>query len=445
MSKIKIRIDKDGTIIREKIEDSHSTSEINAPKKSNTFRRKIAITVLVTILAIISIAFIVYGVSKQREKSIETNNNLIEENVTQETNVIVESVTQETTVSKSEVQENISNEETTEMKTIVTYPEGLRGLGGSIFIVNLDGGNCHELTPGGGPIWSPDGKNIVFGGYSLELWVAKVDGSSITYLTTGDYPSWSPDSKYIVVTDFGNVDERGVYVISVDGGKPVKIYNENDYGPDYAIWLPNENKIFVSTYYGNILINPDGSNLIKLNGDGYLSPNGKKFLFYGGTNIITTNLDGSDLKKIVEVDIIGMDNYQWSPDGSKICYTSFTDNQSICIINSDGTNKVVISSDKNFSSEFYWAPDSSKILINIEENWEIVNSDGTNLIKIADDSKENPEFSPDSKKIAFDGYEGNTPYLYIIYSDGSKTIKLSEANGYNPQWSPDGSKIIFTR
>ena len=68
-----------------------------------------------------------------------------------------------------------------------------------------------EKDSGGGPLWSPDGKWLVFEGHQAEkggLFVARPDGSELTYLAasqgtnsplpgTGKDFTWSPDGKQL--------------------------------------------------------------------------------------------------------------------------------------------------------------------------------------------------------------------------------------------------------
>jgi TolB protein len=87
----------------------------------------------------------------------------------------------------------------------------------AIFVMNLDGGNLHQVSfpPDGAvdvsPVYSPDGTKIVFASSridpgSLDLFVMNADGSGITAIATGltvggcssgncVEPSWGPDPE----------------------------------------------------------------------------------------------------------------------------------------------------------------------------------------------------------------------------------------------------------
>lgn len=77
-----------------------------------------------------------------------------------------------------------------------------------VFIMNSDGSNQHQLTPGGGnsqgPSFSPDGQWVTFTSYfdrfndihGCEIYILRVDGTDLRRLTDNDYcdyqPRWGP-------------------------------------------------------------------------------------------------------------------------------------------------------------------------------------------------------------------------------------------------------------
>jgi hypothetical protein len=71
----------------------------------------------------------------------------------------------------------------------------------------------------------------------------------------------------------------------------------------------------------------------------------------------------------------------------------------------------------------------------------VANADGTNVVALTPqlDDAQNPSWSPDGTKIAFD-----TPYaLCTINSDGTGLTQIPGAYGYNPSFSPDGTQLVF--
>jgi Tol biopolymer transport system component len=110
-------------------------------------------------------------------------------------------------------------------------------IGGSLWVVDVDGSNAHRLeTPGTKPgwwaRWSPDGTKILFATERLQptgaLWTIGPDGSGLTKVfedaegrfATG--PTWSPDGRQILFTlnptrDSFVHDPNALYVIDADG------------------------------------------------------------------------------------------------------------------------------------------------------------------------------------------------------------------------------------
>ncbi len=103
------------------------------------------------------------------------------------------------------------------------------GLGNDpdIFLMNADGSNPVDLTPGTAddntPSFSPDGQRIAFArdtGSSFDIWVMNVDGSGATDLTSSLpteelEPAFSPDGKRIAFTSGAMATD--VWVMNADG------------------------------------------------------------------------------------------------------------------------------------------------------------------------------------------------------------------------------------
>jgi Tol biopolymer transport system component len=104
----------------------------------------------------------------------------------------------------------------------------------ALFIVDVDGSELRQLTPwslnaGGRPDWSPDGSQILFRTISLSnrhhgnLYTIRPDGTGLRQLTHYPAPktvlngSFSPDGKWIAFSRFSSEPYPAVYVMRADG------------------------------------------------------------------------------------------------------------------------------------------------------------------------------------------------------------------------------------
>lgn len=230
------------------------------------------------------------------------------------------------------------------------------------------------------------------------------------------------------------------------------------------------------------VINPDGSNLIKLENEitpkysPSWSPDGKKIAFSTDDNdsasIYIMNADGSNPTKLISTtDISTYDGATsdwgfaggpfWSPDGTKIafrvdyyigcCFSSAY----IHVVNADGSNWVGSTAFPTWE-RFAWSPDSQKIAFGSscgDRGICVMNADGTNLINLTKSSASDgwPSWSPDGKKIAFSSNRNGLQDIFVMNADGTNLVDLTNNNNaadggpeFGPIWSPDGEKIVFS-
>ena len=197
------------------------------------------------------------------------------------------------------------------------------------------------------------------------------------------------------------------------------------------------------------VMNIDGSGLKKLDewdlihASGTIEewdPDGKKILYtiYNWEDdtkeLWVVNSDGTGKKRIAEYVAEHSSVSLWSPDGSKIAFESRYYGEGICVVNSDGSNKTLITKYGILRS---WSSDGKKIIFSTEDNlWEIDLDSGIfkniyNGFGI---------ISPDRSKIA----SRNSHGIWISNIDGSN---LKQLKYYNPVmypcWSPDSKRIAF--
>jgi TolB protein len=100
-----------------------------------------------------------------------------------------------------------------------------------------------------------------------------------------------------------------------------------------------------------------------------------------------------------------------------------------------------------------WSPDGRRIAFEgvRDGNSEIyvVNADGSGQRRLTRNDVRDfgPAWSPDGRKIVFGRQRGRKPEVYVMNADGSAQRNLTRNAGRDlaPAWSPDGRKIAFVR
>lgn len=226
----------------------------------------------------------------------------------------------------------------------------------------------------------------------------------------------------------------------------------------YAIAYSYNNDIHLSDAAGKSKIkitNYDGGN-----GYSAWSPDGKRIAFYSKYDdrktwsIHTMNADGTERKRLTNLQYAWDNSPTWSPDGSKIAFarayrdSSEVGHYEIWIMNADGTDQRKINGLEGggpyFTRDgkilFHSQPGPSEICI--------ANMDGSNLTRLTNNEAEewHPELSPDGKQVAFMSDRDGNHEIYVMQLDGSeqKRLTFNEVDDWYPSWSPDGSQLIFS-
>ena len=244
--------------------------------------------------------------------------------------------------------------------------------GFQIFVMNLDGGHQHSLTPepkvlmGEGrysnldPTWSPDGQRIAFtrldradSGVSDEIWMMNATGGH-KHRVTGpgyhasprDQPDWSPDGRQILFqfgTTMAACATLEIAVIAADGSGE-RILTNNGVCDYVGPWSPDGRQIaFTSDRAGAsevYVMSPDGSGQRRLTHGGGTapawSPDGHTIAYAGGHGgIYLIDVGGTHQRRLTRIG----EHPAWSPDGRKIAYTH---EETLHVIDADGHNPRVI-------------------------------------------------------------------------------------------------------
>ena len=142
----------------------------------------------------------------------------------------------------------------------------------------------------------------------------------------------------------------------------------------------------------------------------------------------------------------------WSPDGSRIAFTSYREHQQGLFLLDTATGKVrqIIAQDGlNYGAD--WHPDGKELLVSLSQggNPEIyrVTPEGQIIkrLTVAKSIEISPSWSPGGRDLVFTSDRTGTPQLYIVDSEGAGRRRLTFEGRYNDSavWSPRGDKIAY--
>ncbi|MBS4097588.1 MAG: Tol-Pal system protein TolB [Sulfuricella sp.] len=143
----------------------------------------------------------------------------------------------------------------------------------------------------------------------------------------------------------------------------------------------------------------------------------------------------------------------WSPDGTRLAYTSFESKKPVVYVQSLLTGKrSVVAQFKGNNVTPAWSPDGQKLAIALSKDGHAlqiytINADGSGVKRLtySNGSDSAPSFSPDGKSIVFTSDRGGSPQIYRIAADGGDAARLTFDGNYNTnaRFAPDGKSFVF--
>ena len=202
-------------------------------------------------------------------------------------------------------------------------------MSGSIWKVRVQGGDAYELTANptydSSPTWSPDGRWIAYTAdqdyRSVNLRVLDTHTGESSWLTEGDHlnldPVWSPDGSALLYVSTAPDGWYNVYSIPVENGvpgQPVKLTEDHAYA--------NERLYFgAQDLHIQPTISPDGNEMILVSNRGISLGSGALWRAPIRSDAM------SAATRILREETLYRTRPQWSPDGTRILYSSHRGSQ----------------------------------------------------------------------------------------------------------------------
>jgi dipeptidyl aminopeptidase/acylaminoacyl peptidase len=278
------------------------------------------------------------------------------------------------------------------------------------------------------PRISPDGTRVAYtvGEVKMEkdkewktvtqVWVVSARGGNAMQFTRGEKsstaPEWSPDGRMIAfLSDREKDGERQVWMMIADGGEAWAVTTHKG-GVSGFRFSPDGKQLLLSAADQP---NKDEEDRKKIKDDTIVIDRDIKM-----THLWLWDIEKKEDKRLTEGDFTVSDP-QWSPDGTRITYTTRPTPKADDGSLSDVWIMTIASGDKK----------------KLEENA---------------GSSDNARWSADGKWIAYTGIPDtgggvSTSFLYLMSAAGGTPKELTtkfDLSVGTPVWSPDGKKIYFS-
>jgi Tol biopolymer transport system component len=263
---------------------------------------------------------------------------------------------------------------------------------------------------------------------------------------------FSPDGKAVIFQASKKAeDEYQIYTLSLATGAEPKLVSTGKGKCTCSYFHPDG----TSLLWASTHLDTDTS-ASKKKGPAYSRSERYRWDFDPAMDIFKSDLDGGNIVRLT--DTPGYDaEGSYSPDGSKIIFTSFRDgNAEIYIMDADGKNPKRITNAKGYDGGPFFSPDGKKIIYRSDRKENdllqvyINTVDGKNERQLTKNDGVNwgPYFYPDSRHLVYStSIHGHQNYeIYWMDTETGKEERITYREGFDglPVFSKDGKKMLWT-
>ncbi len=256
-------------------------------------------------------------------------------------------------------------------------------------------------------------------------------------------------SKLIVVR---GGRKRDLYILDYDGFNPVRITNHNSLlmsphcSRDGSKVVFNSDKVWDQDLYVTYLVprlrEVRLANPLIIDQSPEWSPDGTKIAYSSKGDIYIANENGKGIRRITRHRAIDV-SPTWSPDGKKIAFVSDrTGRPQIYVMNVDGSGVRQLTF-SGYNTDPSWSPNPSVnriAFVRVEKggsNIYTINPDGSEEKRLTYGTRRNetPSWTPDGHFITFSSTRNVSKDIYIMYWNGENQRPLTKGGGKSfPTW-----------